>query len=108
MRRIRWGTVTAFSLAFVAGLGAALVLSLHEATHVRRELSAPAFPEDAPFDLSERSARSAFAEYSMFGAEERIDERCDKGSGEAYRVEIVAAMDVHPDFALIDVTETGN
>jgi hypothetical protein len=108
MRRLRWGTIAALSLAFAAGLAAALMLSLRHAMRDRPELSALAFPEDAPFDLGDLQARSAFKEFTMFGTEERIDEQCDKGSGEVYRVEIIAAMDAHPDLALVDVIARGN
>jgi hypothetical protein len=110
MRRIRWETVAALTLAFIVGAAAALLSSVHHVTRERTELATLPFPEDAPFDLADRRARAAFDEYTRFArdAEASLAFQCDKGSGEIYRVEVFAAMDTHPDLALVDVTAGGN
>jgi hypothetical protein len=109
MRQLSWWTVTALSVAMVAAAALALMFSVRQSVRAHVVAAGPSFPDGAPFDFADRNVRTAFAKYAQFyGDLAPIADRCDKGSGELYRVDVEAVMSVNPDFASIEVSVAGD
>jgi hypothetical protein len=109
MRRLRWGTVAKLSLAFGAGAAMALAYSVRENARSRTIDSAPQFPEAMPFDFADDRVRAAFADYARFyDGLSPIADRCQRGSGEVYRVAVEATMSISMDYAAVDIVVQGD
>ena len=109
MRPLSWRTVAALSIAFVACGVLVFALSLGRAKRERADASSAPNPDDVPFDLADWKTREAFDEYTRFARKDEasLAFQCGWKMDEVYRVEIVVAMDTHPDFALVDVIAGG-
>ena len=110
MRRPSWGIVAALSIVLAAGAAAVLALSVSESSRERPNTPSAAYPDDAPFDFADKGVRDTFAEYQRLLHEglTPIFERCDRGSGEVYRLDAETAMSDMPEFVVVDLFVIGD